>query len=560
MSDQQVKTIVLVDVDGLRRDVLYHVLAKGNESLAPNLHRIFGEITFKDHIAPSLGDLLVPCEIQKATGVVVNKCITVSPSYTHPCQASLFTGLYPRNHGITANFPFDRRGRSLAAMGREKNFSSLDAIRFYDAIGSANQMLRQGTQTIYDHLAEQHLKSAIVFQFFSTQNENMINPSSKKNGAKPIDWIKPQVDEMILSQIENPDDYQECIIAKIFPQKPLFDDAMMDKAIELIEQIDRTEQVPNLLTLYFAGHDHFAHQHASAEDQEKYLMDHVDRCLGRFLTTLSSKEDVVDLKHTLFIICSDHGHTGIADADKRFIKARKVSDILSACGIDTQDKKKEFLKLPMDDSTCLIKDTAGLMHIFIRGGSSADPSWAQPPDASQVQSLLHSLCTKVKEQNHSEKDNMSGIGNQLLQGIDAILFHDHEQNNYQTYYLRHGPFSQGAPIAETLSQGVGYLPMKTYIDEMTCENSGDIILIPRYLDGFRFESKEATNSTHGSLATTDMLVPLIFSCPYNHDLVKQLFAGNSHVIEQARNVDLTPTILDLFHVCGTGCDGKSLLR
>ena len=232
----------------------------------------------------------------------------------------------------------------------------------------------------------------------------------------------------------------------------------------------------------------------------------------------------MDLKQTLFIICSDHGHTGIADTEKKYIKVGKIADVLSACGVDARDPKSDLFRSPVDDNTCLIKDTAGLMHIFLRKGLSENYSWRQPPDASHVKSLLHLLCAKVQQQSQNEKEDRSGIGNRLLQGIDAILYHDYQQNNYQIHYLRRGAYSPGEPIAEDVSQGAEYLPMKTLLDEMTCGNSGDIILIPRYLEGFRFESKEATNSTHGSFARSDMLVPLIIASPFNPDLIDQHFA------------------------------------
>ncbi len=74
------KQMIFLDIDGILPEVLYELA----DDKSTNISRIAG------------------------CGQRVKRAVTIFPSVTLCCQASMFTGVYPAEHGIVGNLWFDR--------------------------------------------------------------------------------------------------------------------------------------------------------------------------------------------------------------------------------------------------------------------------------------------------------------------------------------------------------------------------------------------------------------------------------------------------------------------
>jgi hypothetical protein len=573
MTDQ-IRHVVIIDIDGLRRDVLYNTLAEDSlrdetNKRLPNLSRIVGQLSLEKITSPDAIAVFGDYDVSQSESIVVNRCVTAFPSYTYPCQTSIFTGLFPKHHGITANFHFDRRGQSLGAKGKTENYSKFEALSFFINEGSGSRMMNKGTQTIYDYLHEQY-KCAVCYNLFVSQDKAAVNHIVgvfpwrlpwRFNGADPkaIDWIIPNIFNQTQFLTERAAD-------GIGDYRENFDEEMMDDAIRYLEDFVRHKHAPpNLFTLYFGGHDHQAHinlrgvlqDHGDIIAQRDYLINTVDTQLGRFLKTWANLSKFEPLNDTLFVICSDHGHTGAELNDAKRITRAEMKALLKRCGYDILGKG-EFGEI---ESSCnaIITITAAAAQIYIRRGifgyrtRGEKIDWQEQPTFKDLRELLQQL-------SQANQATPSG-SNFLADALDYILFKDYEKNAYQIYhYDHHRAADRIAALTSNFGKEKGYILAQDRLQEMYGDNSGDIILLINYQQDFRFEKSHRMRSTHGSLLPSDSYVPLIFATPFNRKLLKKAAAGSypKGVIQQARIYDITPTIVGRFGIHPANLDGKEL--
>ena len=125
---------------------------------------------------------------------------------------------------------------------------------------------------------------------------------------------------------------------------------------------------------------------------------------------------------------------------------------------------------------------------------------------------------------------------------------DQESRQYKIYEynLETSQDRDLIPIPDDFGADRGFVLGKERLAELYSDNSGDILLLPNYRNGYRIEKEShLIRSTHGSLADTDSYIPLIFSTPYNRDIIQKGSACDYEncVVEDARIVDIAPTIL-----------------
>lgn len=575
MAANQIRNVIIIDVDGLRRDILYNTLAEDSlkedsQKSLPNFAKITGNISLEDIRHSDDINIFGDYDVKNSDSLVVNRCVSVFPSYTYPAQATIFTGLFPKNHGITANFHFDRLGTSFAAKGKSENFSMYESLSFFTNEGSGNRMMKRGTKTIYDYLNEQY-KCAVSSNLFVSQNQNAVNHIISmfpwrlpwrfegKDKSK-IDWLIPNIFKQTQFITESAAD-------GIGDYRDNFDEEMMDDVITYLKDfLEHKHPPPNLFTLYFGGHDHQAHitvkedrlEHGDIRAQRDYLKNTVDTQLGRFLKLWDKLgEQNPGLKDTLFVICSDHGHTGAEWDDSKRVTRKEIKKVLKQCGYDVLGKA-EFGEL---ESSCnsITTITAASAQIHVRRaileyrarGIKID--WTSPPELKDLEEILQEF--SKANQNKSQENNF------LNKAFDYILFKDYERETYQVYEF---DINRGSgnikPINKNFGKENGYIKAKERLDEFYCENSGDILLLINYKDHYRFEKRYRMKSTHGSLLASDSYVPLIFSTPYNPGLIKKRASSqySKGIIPEAKIADITPTILHQFNVQGERFDGKRL--
>jgi len=203
--------ILLLDIDGLRRDVFERALER-NE--LPNLARILGGKNGSHR-------LQIPM-------------VSNAPSITFCCQASLFTGTHPKDHGIQGNQYFDRFGPD----GRSPKFYAFDVgdtLQVDDAVfvfshGLASQQLQ--VPTFYEEMADKGLRSVVVSNMY----------------GRGADWIPPSLVHL----------------GRFLKGKNIFgmtSEAFDRATIENAKKEIKTNGLPNILTVYLMGVDHdYPHQ------------------------------------------------------------------------------------------------------------------------------------------------------------------------------------------------------------------------------------------------------------------------------------------------------------
>ena len=558
MSRTKIQNVVIIDIDGLRRDVLYNTLAEDslrrdvNKKL-PNLSKIIGNIKLEDVKDPNQITLEKNYDVIESDSLTINNCVTVFPTYTYPAQASIFTGLFPKNHGIMANFHFDREGNSLGANGESHYYTKFEAIRFYLNEGSCNRMMKKGVNTIYDYFHQHGYKCAVSCNQFVSQNRDAVNhvtwhlPWNFEGAGKEIDWLVPNILDQRQFLTEGAAD-------GISDYRENFDYQMIDDALGYLDEfIKFKKSPPNLITLYFGGHDHQAHIQGEVPLQRDYLVNTVDVLLGKFLRCWKELANENPLNNTLFVICADHGHTKADLDDNKRVTRKELKGLLKRLDYDVLGKS-ELYELEQF-SNAIVTITAGMTHIYVRHGvvKKERGNWKENP-------TFHDLRLILKELSHANQMPSSAT-NFLSNAFDYILFKDYDKQRYQVYqYNTVNNTDIIKPITKNFGADKNYVLGKERLDELYCANSGDILLFVNYNDNYRFEKNRRMRSTHGSLLPSDSYVPLIFATPYNPKLIKSIAARKYRrgVIPFARTVDITPTLLRQFKIPYKNLDGREL--
>ena len=283
--------VVIIDIDGLRRDVFLQALQAGE---IPNIERIVGGR--ESHTA---------CHIN---------AVSTAPSITFTAQASIVTGKHPGQHGIPGNESFDRFGRISGGHPRHFGFDVGDTLAVDDAVavfrnGLASRFLLEQTLTVYEQLP--YLSSAVFYHMYA-------------RGATA--WFPPNIID----------------IARFTKGKGVlgmeagkYDMGMLRQVINHLDAGDH----PELLMLYFMGLDHHSHMHGPG-NQQTYLKDILDPQIGLFLDAM---EKHLLLHQAILVIISDHGQVDAVPDDRHALQLGfpfdlELAHVFTALGLDVHDK------------------------------------------------------------------------------------------------------------------------------------------------------------------------------------------------------------------------------
>jgi arylsulfatase A-like enzyme len=273
MSSGGERRAVLIDIDGVRPDTFDEVFLGG---ALPNFERFLGRDygrTFR-----------------------YRRAWTVLPAVTMAAQASLFTGVYPAQHGIPGNQWFDTasgRMTDYMTMAGALCVYGLQTVEMEDCTGGlGNRHLR--VPTLFDATSVAGLRSYSVFNQYSNgatwaRAPNWIEAFSFVEG----DWIS----------------YER------------FDRRMMEHALALLER----KGLPDLLSIYFTGVDGAGHERGLAA-QADYLREVVDPEIGRLLDHWEAL-DPNWRETTLFVVVSDHGRTVVDPARQEPGLAQRIQQL-----------------------------------------------------------------------------------------------------------------------------------------------------------------------------------------------------------------------------------------
>ncbi len=247
-SDKDEQTVIMIGIDGLRADAIDRVPA-------PNLNAL------------------------AAKGVRSKGMIPAMPSKTFVNFYSLATGLHPKHHGFTSNYPYDRKlGR---AFNRKLDSENPDWW---------------GGEPIWVTAEKQGVRTATYF---------WVGSEVPIDGVRPTYWKPFQQDKDYGERVE------EVLKWLALPQS----------------------ERPRLATLYFSAVDTAAHNYGVGSAEEKEAILKVDGHIGDLLSGLHQQGLTAQ---TNIIVVSDHGMVNLSDQ-----KVVNLDEILDLSNFITPDWQKE---------------------------------------------------------------------------------------------------------------------------------------------------------------------------------------------------------------------------
>ncbi len=479
--------LVIVDVDGLRRDVFRAAIAEGD---VPHIGRIVGG--------------------QAGTRACHVDALSTAPSITFAAQASMFTGQHPGVHGIAGNESFDRLGRISGGRPRHFGFDVGYTLAVDDAVrvftdGLAAQFLSTEAPTLYEMASASGLTSAVAYNMYA-------------RGADA--WLPPNVVD----------------IARFTKGKGVlgleageYDAGMLDRLVEYLDAGNR----PDVLTTYFMGLDHHSHAHGPAS-QPTYLREVVDPQIGRLLDALRTREM---LTGTIFVLVSDHGQIEAIPDDRHSIRLgfpfdRELGHVFAALGLDVHD-------VPGEDPACdaVMGLNGGLAHVYLQHRAGR---WADPPryreDVLPVAEAFHQMNATAKYEE------------ELKGSLDLILVRDAEHEGWMGEYRVYLDGGQTQPFADYLGDRpeMGYADAVNRIRLATSVATGDLILVANGREGYYFSGP--MKGVHGGLYPEESETVLTFAYPGgNPDEIAGLRETVTGVVADrcATDGDREPSVADM---------------
>ena len=547
------RRLVILDIDGCRRDALYGMLGNVPQKIpylsSVTMGRRSGGSGFLGNID---SDAYFTSEVDTVAGgdvsfdgsfqaVGVNYAYTVLPSYTFACQATLFTGMAASGHGILGNEWFNRfagnfsdahyfrRGysggsaRSINQITRnyearfipgksadalcQETMTPLTAGQFgWGGLSSADL----GAPTVYEQLsAAYELESLISFNMY-THSENYHNDPN-------IGWVRPEIDDLCLYEKDD--------------TGALYDQRMLGRTLVKLQDMRNNNQpFPDVLTLYFAGHDHRMHQLGNA--QTDYLEKTVDPLFGRFLKAIRSW---VDPENLLFAIASDHGHTQLVKDNKHSII---VEGELESALADMTPSWDVFDNIFEESFDSYIALNGGMAHVHLR--NRATDNWSDPPASADLLAVAEALYHYRSEEG-GEK-------------IELVMAKDVDNGGFSAPYLGYdGGLKKFRPLQTILDSRpeLNYVELVRRMSEMNTYRAGDLVLVPNVRDGYYFDDPQ--RSGHGSPYGTDSYIPMIFA-----GRALQRVANADRTLARAEQYDFAPTVAGLLDA-EMIADGKDLV-
>lgn len=449
-------SLVIIDVDGLRRDVFLKSL---DEGAIPNIARIVGG-----------RDGARACHVD---------AVSTAPSITFTAQASIVTGEHPRAHGIPGNESFDRFGRISGGRPRHFGFDVGDTLAVDDAVavfasGLASRFLRGEMPTIYEMAARRGVDSAVFYHMYARGAEtwrppNVLDIARFTKGRGVLGMEAGQYDAGMLAQ--------------------------------LVRYLDISHR-PTVLMAYFMGLDHHSHRYGPGS-QPAYLRDIIDPQIGRLLDALAHHGM---LDGALFVLVSDHGQVDAVPDDRHSLRLGFPFDlelvhVFNALGLDVHD-------IPGEDPNCdaVMGLNGGLAHVYLQ---RRDGRWADPPRyAEDVLPVAEAF---------RQMDAQGRYAGELHDTLDAVLIRNVERDGWKAEYRAYIGEGRTQPLADYLAARpeLDYVDPVNRLRGAAGAAAGDLLLVAKGREGYYFGGP--TRGVHGGLLPGESDPVLTFAYPGGDD-------------------------------------------
>ena len=384
--------------------------------------------------------------------------------------------------------------------------------------GLANRTLQ--VPTLYDYASINGLESLIVFNMYS---------SIAHNEDPNITWLSPT---------------DEDLCTYILDEGYEYDQAMMDRLLETLYGYGyEGDTPPEIITTYFAGHDHYCHYNDNA--QEWYLINFIDPWVGDIVSAFKS----LGIYNTsLFTILTDHGQSNVIENDEHsIIMEDELEDVVESYGpwpFGHFDVYDFWDYLFGDDFSAYVGLNGGAGHVYLRNLDTED--WTDFPFYEDIEGVAEAIKNAWRSLGDGEKNRKI----ELILVRDAMGGGDGWNTPYRVFKGEGQPTVDLAEYLEMHSSEFPFINGVELITNSTSVLSGDILILPSYLDGYYVD--EELENEHGSLYGHDIYVPLIFAGPP--------LAGRGIHRPTGSITDIAPTIASFLGFEMDDCDGKPLFN
>ncbi len=505
--------VLIVAIDGMKRDVLYDLLHAGE---LPGLASLLGGG------GGSAGFPHAHFEQSMLAGL---------PSITIVGWSSIFTGAPPSLSGVSGNEFFIREQRRLAAPipGTFENVESTLATYTDDYV---NRLLE--VPTLYERLRAADPGVSIwvsVNQFFRGADRLLIAQRRAIVG-------KVYTSAKSTAVWQDFESYEER------------DQEVLDNVLDELADDDRP--VPDVLTVYVSGTDSYAHVAPEGPDGalRRFATGKLDRSFARLAATLAERDA---LANRYVVVVADHGHSPVPEDGSTLLSTDAERDppaVLRHAGFRVRPFRLEVDE--DDDFQSVLAYQGPMAYVYLadrsgcaRSGQVCD--WRRPPRFREdVLPVAEAFFQANRRGTHAAA---------LHGALDMILTR------------RPRPFAEDdLPFEVYVGKGrlmaIGaYLrrhPHPTWVDvesrlrELATgrygERAGDVLLMARNGDsrgpeGRYYFNGSAQRSVHGSPSRQDGEVPFIVAHPgRSREELRTLVAGvlGEHSrVRQVTNVVLT---------------------
>jgi len=507
--------ILLIALDGIDRDLLYDLLKKGE--------------------LPWLAMLLGGEKNAFPHAHFDETLLSTMPSSTLAAWATAMTGLPPAHHGVTGNEFFIRETRQFAAPAPVSFSDSAPTLAVY-----TDQYMSDLTKapTVYERLRATDPHALIwvaMHQLYAGADTLLVTKRSIM--AKAFE----QVIEEVVAKVNGSNEARGGF------------EKLDRQIITVINEELEKGQVPDVLTVYLAGTDLYAHvaQEGPDDARRTYLREVIDPALKELAKRLDEKGA---LKNRYVIVTSDHGHTQVDYDDIHALSTEAVDDppaIIRGAGY----RLRPFaLTVPDSDDFNAVMAYGGAAAYISVANRTTCPNlkdrcdWVQPPRYEEdVLPMAEAFF----------KNNQDGVLAPGMKGtLDLILTrrpkpHYEVDLPYEVYVGNGKTVPLGAYLKD--HPHPSYIGFEERLRDLAVgplgERAGDVMLLAhngdRETSTERFYFAARYRSWHGSPSRKDSQIPLIVAHPQH--TAAALRAQTETVLgpEPRRQQKITDLILEL---------------
>lgn len=483
--------VLILAIDGIDRDLLYELLRSGE--------------------MPGLGALLGLRNGEFPHAYFAEQVLTTLPSITYTAWASAFTGTIPAVHGWTGNEFFDRTERVFAApAGVSIRNAGLVLANFTDSYGE--QFLE--TPTLYQQLRAEdpHVLIWVAMHPVHRGADALILTSRNAIAAA----IGPMVEDQMREAFGDEGDNDAMDLYSTF------DEEVIEETVQLL---DEAPAAPDVLTIYLAGLDLYAHVTAEDPDtsRRRYAIEVLDPVVAKLRHKLAEKGE---LDNRYIVVVSDHGHTGVVHDHDHALEADhdgEPPEVLDHVGFRVRPFEAEVDDDHDFSAVLAYQGAMAFVHLADRSSCPNDGDvcdWNRPPRYEE---------DTLAAARAFWQTNRTGQPVAELRGVfDMVLVRDYAAGletpeQFRVFTGEGGDQHGTMAIADYLAAHPhpSYVALEERLAELAVgpqgHRAGDIILLAHNGDrqdaADRYYFASLYRSWHGSPSEADSRIPFILAHP-----------------------------------------------